>query len=68
MINVNELMKRENNFKLIINWIEEIWEEIQIQFYGITGAIMFFILLYVFFHPLWMRALIEVVKNIKLSP
>ena len=52
-------MRRESNNKSFKNWIEEIWDEIEIQFFGITGAIFFFILLYIIFHPLWMRPLIE---------
>ena len=59
-------MKRENSFKSTINWIQDIWEEIEIQFYGITVAIMFFIFLYIFFHPIWMEPLIELIKNTKL--
>ena len=52
-------MNREDKDKSFIIWLEEIWEEIEIQFYGITFAIFFFFLMYVFFHPFWMRPLID---------
>ena len=58
-------MIRETNNKPFVNLFEEIWEEIEIQFYGITVAIMFFIFLYIFFHPLRMKPLIEFIKNTK---
>ena len=52
-------MIRENN-KSTSSWLEEIWEEIEIQFFGIIGAIFFFVLLYLFFQPSWMRPLIDI--------
>ncbi len=58
-------MIRETNNKPFVNLFEEIWEEIEIQFYGIIGAIIFFILVYLFFHPPWMRPMIEFLFNIK---
>ncbi len=51
-------MKREKN-KSLITLIEDIWEEIEIQFYGISFAIIFFFLIYYFFHPNWMKSLID---------
>ena len=49
-------MERDNRNKSFFIWIEEIWEEIEIQFYRIIGAIFFF-LIYFIFQPLWMRPL-----------
>ena len=60
-------MKKEINNKPFITWIEEFWEEFEIQFYGITGAIFFFFCVYAFFHPSWMGPLIDYFKNIKMS-
>ena len=58
-------MKRENNNISFISWLKDIWEEIEIQIYGIIGAIFFFVLVYLFFHPLWMRPLINFFYTIK---
>ena len=52
-------MKRENKNKPFLIWIEEIWEEIELQFYGITGAIIFFVVFYFIFHPTWMKPLVD---------
>ena len=51
-------MKKEQN-KSLITLIEDIWEEIEIQFYGISFAIIFFVLIYFSFHPNWMKSLID---------
>ena len=59
-------MNREINYKILIAWLEDIWEEMEIQFYGIGGAIVFFLLVYLFFHPSWMSPLIKFFYNIKL--
>ncbi len=59
-------MERENKNKSARIWIEEIWEEIEIQFYGITGAILFFVVIYFIFQPLWMRAVFHLFWKIKL--
>ena len=59
-------MKKEDRNKLFCTWLEDIWEEIEVQFYGIIGAIFFFLLLYFFFHPNWMRSLIDSFCKIKL--
>ena len=56
-------MKRESN-KSLINWVEDIWDEIQIQFYGIIGAILLFVLVYLLFHPPWMRPLLDYLYKI----
>ena len=53
--------------KSFITFLEDIWEEIEIQFFGITGALLFFTFVYFFFHPPWMRSLIEFFVNLNLS-
>ena len=60
-------MKRESKNKTLILWIEELWEEVEIQFYGITFAIFVFILIYFIFHPSWMKPLLESFSRFKLS-
>ena len=52
-------MGRESKNKTFLVWIEEIWEEIEIQFYGILGALLFFALVYIFIRPNWMRPLFD---------
>ena len=52
-------MKKEIRNKTFVIWLEEFWEEIEVQFYGITGAIFFFIIVYLIFQPNWMRALFD---------
>tara|TARA_B100000579_G_C22259479_1_gene588710 strand:+ start:293 stop:481 length:189 start_codon:yes stop_codon:yes gene_type:complete len=59
-------MKRESKNKSFFILIEEIWEEIEIQFYGILGAILFFILIYFVFQPFWMRPVVDLFLKIKL--
>ena len=56
-------MLRDIN-KSFLTWFEEIWEEIEIQFYGIIVALAFFALLYLFFHPIWMSPLLDFLTNI----
>ncbi len=34
-------MERESKNKSFLIWIEDIWEEIEVQIYGIIGAIFF---------------------------
>ncbi len=58
-LNFYLLMKKEINFKLFITWLEELWEGIEIQFYGIASSIFFFVIVYLFFHPPWMKPLID---------
>ena len=60
-------MKRESKNKNLTILLEEIWEEIEIQFYGITCAIFFFVLVYFIFQPLWMRPLFDIFLDIKQS-
>ncbi len=59
-------MERENKNKSLIIWIEEIWEEIEVQIYGIIGAIFFFGLIYFIFQPQWMSPIFDIVSKIKL--
>ena len=49
-------MEKESKNKSFLIWLEEIGEEIEIQFYGLTGAIFFFIVVYLIFQPPWMKA------------
>ena len=58
-------MERDNRNKSFFLWIEEIWEEIEVQFYGITGAIFFFIVIYFIFQPLWMKPVVDFFSKIK---
>ena len=60
-------MKRESKNKTLILWIEEIWEVVEIQFYAMTVAVFFFVLIYFIFHPPWMRPLLETFSHFKLS-
>ena len=57
-------MVREGKNKSFLNWIEEILEEVEVQFYGIMGAIIFFVLFYFVFKPSWMKTVFEVVLNV----
>ena len=52
-------MERESKIKSFYIWIEEIWEYIEVQFYGIIGAIFFYLVIYLFFQPLWMRSILD---------
>ena len=58
-LNFYLLMKKEINFKLFIICLEEVLEEIEIQFYGIASSIFFYVIVYLFFHPPWMKPLID---------
>ena len=42
-------MERESKNKSLLIWIEEIWEEIEIQIYGIIGAIFFIYVIFLIF-------------------
>ena len=53
-------MERDNKNKSFLLWIEDIWEEIEIQFYGIIGAILFFVVVYFIFQPPWMRPVFDI--------
>ena len=59
-------MEREKNKSLRI-WIDEFWEEIEIQFYGVIGAILFFVLIFFIFQPPWMRSVVHLFWKVKLS-
>ena len=59
-------MERESKRKSFFIWIDEFWEEIEVQFYGITGAICFFFLVYLFFQPSWMRVVFDLFFKSKL--
>ena len=59
-------MKREIKNKSFLILIEEIWEEIEVQFYGIVGAIFFFVVIYFIFQPHWMSPLFDLFLEIKL--
>ncbi len=58
-------MERESNNKSFIIWIEEIWEEIEVQLYGIIGAILFFGIIYFIFQPHWMRSVFDLLSKIR---
>ena len=59
-------MKRESKNKTFVIWLEDFWEEVEIQFYGVIGAILFFFLIYFVFDPLWMRPLFDIFSHIKI--
>ncbi len=59
-------MERESKNKSFLILIDEIWEEIEVQMYGIIGAIFFFGLIYLIFHPPWMRSVLGLFSQIKL--
>ena len=58
-------MERESKTKSLFIWIEEIWEEIEVQLYGIVGAIFFFLIIYIIFKPLWMRTVFDLIYKFK---
>ncbi len=60
-------MERKSKNKSFRIWIEEIWEEIEVQIYGIIGAIFFFGVIYFIFQPFWMSSVIDLFSKIKLS-
>ena len=59
-------MGREIKNKSLLIWIEEIWEEIEVQIYGVIGAIFFFFVIYLFFQPHWMSPVFDLFSKIKL--
>ncbi len=59
-------MERESENKSFLIWIEQIWEEIEVQIYGILGAIFFFGVIYFIFQPHWMSPVFELCSKIKL--
>ena len=60
-------MERERKKESVFIWIEEIWEEIEIQIYGIIGSIIFFGVIYFIFQPHWMSPIFDLFSKIKLS-
>ena len=60
-------MERECKNKSFLIWIEDIWEEIEIQIYGIIGAIFFFSVIYFIFQPHWMSPIFDLIAKMKLS-
>ena len=59
-------MKRERKNKSLLIWIEEMWDEIEVQFYGIIGAIFFFVVVYFIFQPSWISPLFDFFSKSKL--
>ena len=59
-------MEKERNNKTFLIWIEDLLEELEIQFYGILGAILFFVILYFIFQPIWMINLLDFFLKSKL--
>ena len=59
-------MERESKNKSFLIWIEEIWEEIEVQIYGLVGAIFFFCFIYFIFKPHWMNPIFDLFSRIKL--
>ncbi|WP_413683972.1 hypothetical protein [Prochlorococcus sp. MIT 1011] len=60
-------MERESKNKSFLIWTEDIWEEIEVQIYGIIGAIFFFCVIYFIFQPHWMSPIVDLLSKIKLS-
>ena len=60
-------MERESENKSFFIWIEEIWEEIEVQIYGIIGAIFFFCVIYFISQPHWISLVFDLFSKIKLS-
>ncbi len=57
-------MEGENKNKSFLIWIEDIWEEIEVQIYGIIGAIFFFGVIYFIFQPHWMINVFDLFSKI----
>ena len=58
-------MERDSRNESFFIWIEEFWEGIEIQIYGIIGAISFFGVIYFIFHPNWMTPIYDFFSKIK---
>ena len=58
-------MERESKNKSFLICIEDIWEEIEVQIYGIIGAIFFFCVIYFIFQPHWMSPIFDLFSKIK---
>ena len=52
---------KNNSFHI---WIEDIWEEIEVQIYGIIGAIIFFCVIYLTFQPTWMTPVFDLFRKL----
>ncbi len=59
-------MEKESKNKSSLIWVDELWEEIEVQFYGIIGAIFFFIVVYLIFQPPWIRSVFDLFSKSKL--
>ena len=59
-------MERESKNQSFLILIEDIWEEIEVQIYGIIGAIVFFSIIYFIFQPPWMTKVFHLFSKIKL--
>ena len=60
-------MERESKNKFFLIWIEDIWEEIEVQIYGIIGAIFFFCVIYFIFQPYWMNPIFDLFSKMKFT-
>ncbi len=58
-------MKRESKNKSFFIWVEDIWEEIEVQIYGVIGAIFFFCVIYFIFQPHWMIYAFDIFSKIE---
>ncbi len=56
-------MERESKNKTFLIWVEEFWEEIEVQIFGIIGAILFFSVIYFIFQPHWIRNVFNLFFN-----
>ena len=56
----------ESKNKSFLIWIKEIWEEIEVQIYGVIGAIFFFCVIYLIFQPHWMSSVFDLFGNFQL--
>ncbi len=52
-------MERKGENKSLLIWIEEIWEELEVQIYGIIGSILFFGVIYFIFQPRWISSVFD---------
>ena len=57
-------MERESKNKSFLIWIEEIWEEIEVQIYVIIVAILFFGVIYFIFQPYLMKQVFDFLPKI----
>ena len=57
-------MERESKNQSFLIWLEDIWEEIEVQIYGIIGAIFFFGIIYFIFQPHWITTVLELFRKL----